>query len=226
MIRNNKINKMFCILVFLFICTSTIAQKDSIFKNHLSVNLASALISGEVGLYYDYRLSDRVAFQLSYGHRFYSPNIIQSGGHSSYQIFPQTGDIIRIGLKKYLRVKNDLMARSAYLTYRLSYWNLHTPKYTNRDGPNGYNMILREVVSVDKNVLNVAFGIGKEINFNKSLFLDLFYTIGASAGQKKTHKYSYGDSNAASYMYPTNTIVKSLALFPTIELGIKVGIGW
>ena len=208
------------------------AQIDSAYKNHLSVNLAAGLISGEVGFYYDRRLTNRIAFQLSYGHRFYSFNLIHNGGPEgqglSYIIHPQYGDIFRIGLKKYIRIRNNGMARTAYLiTSRLSYWNLHTPKYTRLiNGSNGYSTSHREVISVDKNVLNLTFGIGREIIYNHSFFLDLFYCFGLSVGQKKTHMYTSGDQNHVYLIYPPNTFVKTIALFPTIELGFKVGFGW
>lgn len=229
-IRNDKINKLFCILVFLFICTLSFAQKDSIHKNHLSMNLAAGIISGEVGLYYDYRLSNKVAFQLSYGHRFYNFHIIVNGGYGlNYKYFPQQGDIIRLGVKKYFREVIDVKPRSFYLTYRLSYWNLHTPKYTTKDpaASNGMNMIRREIVSEDVNALNGAFGIGRELRADSTSSFDLFFTMGVSVGQKNTHKYSYGGSGSGDdYMYPPNTIVKTTTFYPTFELGWKFGYGW
>ena len=221
----------FLLILFIFISSYSIAQKDSVCRNHISVNLAAGLISGEVGLYYDRRLSDKYAFQLSYGHRFYSFYLVQSGASGPGILYlPQQADIIRIGLKKYFRLKRhgyklDNTARSPiYFNYRLSYWNLHTPKYTNRNGPNGENDILREVVSEDFNVLNFVFGIGKEFKPKKNLFVDLFATAGLSVGQLILHKYSYrGDDNEFTY---NDEIRKGLGLLPVLELGCKVGFGW
>ncbi|HEX8516354.1 MAG TPA: hypothetical protein VF868_09160 [Bacteroidia bacterium] len=206
-------------------CASTFAQNDSIRKNHFSINLASGLISGEVGLYYDHRISDKYGFLLSYGHRFYNFNFIINGGSGyGYRYFPQTADIIRIGLKKYWRNRpNSTEARHSYFLYRVSAWNLHTPKYTTRQGSNGLNGIERSVVAVDKNVVNCGFGVGREIS-KKYLFMDLFASVGISAGLKKIHVYSTGYSGSATDKYYDNRYIQTLALFPTIELGVKIGL--
>jgi hypothetical protein len=223
----------FCLLL-VFICASTIAQKDSVRKNHFSINFASGIISGELGLYFDHRLSDKFGFQLSYGHRFYNFHLINNGGYgSSILYFPQTADIVRIGLKKYLMLKkNRAVGSNAYFIYRLSAWNLHTPKYTDREGSNGLNSIKRSVVSIDDNVLNLAFGIGKETDLifasgickNKKLFLDLFVSGGISCGPSTVHVYSSGFRGSATDEYYNNRYIHGLALFPVLELGVKLGI--
>lgn len=198
-------------------------QKDSLRKNHISFNIAAGLISGEVGLYFDHRISDKFGFQLSYGHRFYNFNLVKNGG-SGFGIlyFPQTSDIIRVGVKKYLK-SNNITNQNKYFIYRISAWNLHTPKYTTReDGSNGLSLIKRSVISVDKNVLNFALGIGKEIN-KKYLYVDLFASLAVSAGLKKTHIYSSGYGGSATNEYYNNKFIKTFAFFPTIEFGCKIG---
>lgn len=224
---------LFCLL-FVFICASAIAQNDSARKNHFSINFASGLFSGEAGLYFDHRISDKFGFQLSYGHRFYNFHIIENGGYGSSILFlPQTADIARIGLKKYLILRNNRTVRSnAYFIYRLSAWNIYTPKYTNRDGSNGLNSITRSVVSIDANVLNFAFGIGKESEARVTsgiwkdrgkLFVDFCASGGISFGSSKTHLYSSGSNGTATSVYYDNRYQQGLTLFPVIELGCKVG---
>lgn len=217
------------ILAFIFISSISIAQKDSIRKNHISVNIAAGLISGEVGLYYDYRLSKKFTFQLSYGHRFYNFHLVvnEDGKRNTY--FPQQGDIIRIGLKKYFREIANVKSRLFYYTYRLSYWNMRTPKYTTIGNANPQShsptvtmpvavTVPREVISEQFNVLNVAFGIGREIYIGSRSSFDSFFSFGVSVGQKATHKYP--DNSNHQYIEKTGEI------FPTLELGCKIGLGW
>lgn len=216
--------KAFAILIFL-ICNGVglSAQTDSLPHHHLSVNLSAATISGEVGFYYDYRFSEKIGFQLSYGHRFYSFNMIANGGSGfDYKYFPQQGDIVRLGVKKFFTFKNGPVP-TTYMMARLSFWNLHTPVYTIRYGSNGLNSTPREVISVDKNVANLGVGFGKEVYFGRHGFLDFFISYGLSIGQKKTHFYYHGYSNQYEYLYPDNTFRKTVALFPTIETGCKIG---
>jgi hypothetical protein len=211
----------------LIICSyySLPAQNDSLPRHHISVNLSAATISGEVGFYYDYRLSRNIGFQLSYGHRFYSFNmIINGGGGFDIKYFPQQGDIVRLGVKKYFTFKSDVEVPPAYMLCRLSFWSLHTPTYTTRYGSNGLNSTPREVISVDKNVGNLGVGIGKEVHFSKHGFLDLYVSIGVSVGEKKIHQHYHGHSNEYEFKYPDNTFQKTLALFPTIETGCKIGL--
>lgn len=222
------IKKTLPLLLFLICIHNLIAQSDSIKKNHLSVNLASGLISGEVGFFYDHRINDKFAYQISYGHRFYNFNIIVNGGSGlGYLILPQTGDIARIGFKRFIMTRRDKGIKPVYLTGRLSYWNLHTPKYCTRDGSNGLNSILRETISVEKYWGNIAVGIGKEFYPRQHIFFDLFYSVGISAGVKKIHKYAYGMSGSCdSETYPDNTFKKKFSICPTIELGCKFGFSW
>jgi len=214
------------LIPFILINSPLTPQNEENRKIYLSSNVASGLISGEANLYLDYKLSENSCLQLSYGHRFYSFNLIKNGGSGSgIKYLPQQADVIRIGIKRYLKIENSNLQRTKYLIYRLSYWNLHTPKYTNRSGSNGLNSSHREIVSVDKNVGNFAFGIGKEVSSNKQLFIDLFLCIGISIGEKNTHRYSY-TSYAGQIELPSNTFERSTSIFPTVELGCKIGIGW
>jgi hypothetical protein len=206
------------------------AQADSVGqpgRHHLSVNMAAGLISGEANVYYDLKLSSKWGAFISYGHRFYSFNMVEDGGGGSgYRFVSQTGDIVRIGLKRYWSF-NTSTEPAFYLLGRIGYWNLHTPKYIKRYGSNGLNTTTREVISVDKNVGNIGIGIGKELHFKRHLFIDMFLSAGISCGEKEIHVYSSGASggSAVNFTYPPNTFRKVIALFPTIELGFKLG-GW
>lgn len=219
--------KALIILVFFFLANCMVAQKDSLRKNHFSLNLAAITISGEAGLYYDRRLPKNWAIQISFGHRFWNFNVIQHGGYSpSYKILPQTGDVIRLGLKKFLHTSKDKETgyQSFYITGRLSYWYLHTPKYCKRYGSNGYNSILRETISVDKNVGHLSIGAGKEFYSKKHFYYDFSYCLGLGFGQKRTHVYSYGNSGSCnSETNPDNYFRKSFTILPTFELACKIG---
>ena len=120
------------LLLFIFTCVTVFGQNDSVRKNHYSMNIAAGVISGEVGLYFDHRISDRLGLELSYGHRFYSFNFVQGGGDQAYKYVPQTADVIRVGLKTYIGSNSNTIGKpNKYIVYRLGAWNLHTPKYIN-----------------------------------------------------------------------------------------------
>jgi hypothetical protein len=217
----------------LYLLTGTLrlaAQADSTKlpgPHHLSVNMFAGLISGEVNIYYDLKLSSKWGGFISYGHRFHSFNMVEDGGvGTGYRFVPQTGDIARIGFKRYWSF-NKSTEPAFYLLGRIGYWNLHTRKYIKRYGSNGLNTTTREVISVDKNVGNIGIGIGKELHFKNHFFMDMFLSGGISCGEKKIHVYSSGSSggSAVNFTYPPNTFRKGIAFFPTIELGFKLG-GW
>ena len=202
-------------------------QMDSI-KNNITTNIASGIISQEVGLYYDLKHTNKSILEFSYAHRFHNLTIIENGGDGGeYKIWKQTGDIARIGYKIFYNSINKYSVFNPYIYYRLSYWNLHTPIYTTRYGSNGLNSTKREVVSVDKNLINFAIGFGKSEQIDEHFYSDFFLILGVSAGQKKTHKYSYGYSGSGNeYQYPSNTFERTVTVLPTLELGINLGYYW
>lgn len=221
------------ILLLLFICLSSLitnvvfAQTNSTI-HYLSTNIASGILVQEAGLYYGATSHDNKILEFSYGHRFHNLTIIENGGVGGDYIFwKQTGDIVRLGFKILNEKINKESNKIGYTYFRLSYWNLHTPNYTNRYGSNGLNMIKREVVSVNKDLLNIAIGFGKIKQLSKQSFIDFFLIFGVSAGQKTIHKYSYGFYGSGSdFYYPENTFEKNNTLYPTIELGFNLGGRW
>lgn len=221
--RNTK--KLFLLPFFISSFIALQAQTDSFPRHHFSFNIAAGIHSGEVGFYYDVRVSKLIGLQLSYGHRFYSFNFIENGGSGlDYKYLAQQGDVARVGVKLFFTSNPDVKVPSSYFLYRVSVWKLHTPTYITRDGSNGLNGTSREVISVDKEVVNFAVGVGKEFHIEKHFYIDLFVCIGVSAGKRKVHKYYYGYSDPYQFKYPDNTYETYPTLFPTLELGFKLGI--
>jgi len=202
-------------------------QIDSV-KNNITINIASGIIFQEAGFYYNLKHSEYSSIEFSYAHRFHDLTIIKNGGEGAdNKIWKQTGDILRLGYKAYHKSRKKFSNYNPYLYYRLSYWNLHTPKYTTRYGSNGMNSTKREIISVDKNVVNLALGFGKSEQISDHFYTDFFLIFGLSAGQKKVHKYSYGYSGSGSeFQYPSNTFERKTTIFPSIELGINIGYYW
>jgi len=218
------------ILTFLFVILlllNSYGQRDSV-RNSVTTNLIAGVLFQEVGLYYNIKLSSHTLIELSYAHRFRNLTIIKNGGSGGeYKLWKQTGDIIRVGFKTYFQADYQFSNYTPYNYFRMSYWNLHTPKYTTREGPNGYNTSLREVISVDKNLINLALGLGKSEQIDEHLFMDFFFAVGLSVGSKRIHKYSYDKSgNGTAILYPDNTIEKTFSILPTIELGFNIGYFW
>jgi hypothetical protein len=218
-------------IIFLFLsiphCISVQAQKDTIPRHHLSANIAAGMLSGELGFYYDLRVSKYIGLQLSYGHRFYSFNLVENGIYDfDYKYAPQQGDIARIGVKVFFTRKPDIALPPAYFLYRFSYWKFHTPTYTVTHANSGWGNTEMEVLSVDKDVFNFGIGVGKEFHFENHLYMDMFASIGISQGKKITYKYYHGHSDPYEIKYPDNTYTTEPALFPTLELGFKLGGFW
>ncbi|MBK9636862.1 MAG: hypothetical protein IPO63_03265 [Bacteroidetes bacterium] len=220
-------NLIICFCILYLFSNPCQGQRDSV-RNSLSTNLVSGIIFQEAGLYYNIKLSSTSLLELSYAHRFRNLTIIKNGGSGSeFKLWKQTGDIVRIGFKAYHEPNYAYSNYSPYFYSRISYWNLHTPKYTTRRGSNGYNSTFREVVSADKNLINLALGLGKSEQVDEHFFTDFFLVVGASIGMKSTHKYTYDSSgNGTTYSYPKNTRVETLTILPTIELGVNVGYFW
>jgi hypothetical protein len=217
------------IFLFLFIhaCISVQAQKDTLLRHHLSANIAAGMLSGELGLYYDLRVSNYIGLQLSYGHRFYNFNLVENGMYDfDYKYVPQRGDIARVGIKVFFTPKSYTELPSAYFLYRFSYWKLHTPTYTVTHANSGLGNAEMEVLSVDKDVFNFGIGVGKEFHFENHVYMDMFVSIGISNGKKITYRYYHGHSDPYEIKYPDNTYSTEPALFPTLELGFKLGGFW
>jgi hypothetical protein len=219
-----------CFLFFLLIsrfCITCKGQVDTIPAHRLSANVAYGILFKEAGLYYNYQYKPNRVFELSYGHRFHNVTIIENGGPGGDFIFwKQTADIVRIGIKTFAKAQEKFKNSSPYLYCRLSFWNEHTPKFTMAYGSNGTSGTPRDVLSVDKNVVNVGLGFGKTALLDEHFYTDLFLVFGISAGQKKIHKYTYGGNDGISFSYPENTFIRSTTLFPTIEIGVNIGLYW
>lgn len=218
-------------LLFIYLSTlitNVVFAQTSSNSHYLSTNIASGIFFQEAGFYYGVTSHDNKILEFSYAHRFHNLTIIENGGVGGAYIFwKQTGDIIRLGYKYFNEGIDKESNKIRYTYFRFSYWNLHTPNYTNRYGSNGLNMIKREVVSVNKNLLNIAIGFGKIKQLSKQSFIDYFIIFGVSAGQKTIHKYSYGFFGSGSdFLYPENTFEKNNTLYPTIELGFNLGGRW
>lgn len=217
--------KSFVISLFCLLEISCFAQNDSA-KCSLSTNIASGIFFQEAGLYYNLQLSHKSLLEISYGHRFRHITIIENGGKGSeYKFWKQTGDVLRIGYKVYHSPRNKYSSYSPYYYYRISYWNLHTPKYTTRNGSNGLSSTIREVVSADKNLVNLAIGIGKSEQYDNHFFTDFFFIMGLSIGSRRTHQYSYGYSGT-EFSYPVDAFKNTSVICPTVEIGVNVGYFW
>jgi hypothetical protein len=218
------------ILIFFPICFCSLhvlGQQDSV-RNSVSTNIISGIIFQEAGIYYNIKINSSALIELSYAHRFRDLTIIKNGGEGGeLKLWKQTSDIARIGFKSYHELDIKSGNFTPYFYARLSYWNLHTPKFTTRNGSNSIFNIKREVVSWDRNLVNMALGFGKSEQMDEHLFMDFFVVAGFSVGTKRIHKYTYDSTgNGTAFQYPENTIENTLSIFPTIELGFNVGYYW
>lgn len=202
-------------------------QQDSV-RNSVSTNLISGIIFQEAGLYYNIKINSSALIELSYAHRFRDLTIIKNGGKGGeFKLWKQTADIARIGFKSYHEIESKYSNFTPYYYARLSYWNLHTPKFTTRSGSNSTFNTKREVVSWDRNLINFSMGIGQSEQIDEHFFMDFFVVAGFSLGTKRIHKYSYDSTgNGTAFQYPENTIENTLSIFPTIELGFNIGYYW
>jgi hypothetical protein len=216
---NFNMKRLFIVLSILYF-QNTFGQKDTIKKNCISINLFQIAVNGEAGLYFDRNIGKDLGFEFSYGHRFWNFNIIKGGGPNTTPYFPQTADIIRIGIKRFI---ND---KKLYYSVRLGYENTHTPKYWERQGSGGLNSTWIKYISVDKNLFNFSTGMGKEYYYKEHLFINVFFAGGFCIGKKATHYFGDGQHG---YFPETATYNKDEhyyndAFFPTIEIGIKIGL--
>lgn len=215
-------------LYILFICSpNAFGQQDSV-RNSINTNLISGIIFQEAGLYYNIKINSSALIELSYAHRFRDLTFIKNGGDGGeFKLWKQTSDIVRIGFKSYHEIEFQYSNFTPYYYARLSYWNLHTPKFTTRRGSNSTFNTFREVVSWDRNLINMGMGIGKSEQLDEHLFMDFFVVAGFSVGTKRIHKYTYDSTgNGTAIKYPENTIEKTISIFPTIELGFNIGYFW
>jgi hypothetical protein len=208
------------ILLFVFFTTvPATAQTDStqaMPRHHLSVNLFAGLAFGEVGGYYDYRISKALSVQASYGHRFYDFHTYQQNidAYTSRVYQPQQTDIYRLDLKNYFSPRKGKQFSNSYLLYRLHYWETKARGYTQyygfgRQDEHHINEIVK---SIQKKNAGVAIGLGSGFDFPNHVCLDLSFVTGFTAGNKKI-------------TYPNGTYTYKPSFFLTFELGAKIG-GW
>ncbi|MBK7966164.1 MAG: hypothetical protein IPK10_13375 [Bacteroidetes bacterium] len=220
--------KLILSLYLLCFCSlQSFSQQDSV-RNSVTTNIISGVLFQEAGLYYNIKITSSSLVELSYAHRFRDLTIIKNGGDGGeFKLWKQTSDIVRIGFKSYHEIESVYSNFTPYFYARMSYWNLHTPKFTTRSGSNSTFNIKREVVSWDRNLVNMALGFGKSEQMDEHLFIDFFVVAGFSIGTKRIHKYTYDSTgNGTALKYPENTIENTLSIFPTIELGFNVGYFW
>ena len=223
--RNLQIVFFFLLVLFSNNC---FAQKDTIANNHLSGNIVSAVLSGELGFYYEHSISKTCSFRISYGHRFWQGSIIKNGDvGGDYKYLPQEADVARLGIKKYLGANEKWKGKNSYIVFQTSYWHMQSPKYTTTNGSNGSNTSKREVVSVERKMLNGSVGFGSMHYYNKHFFSDTFIQFGVSKGHKFTQYYSYGwAEHEDAFLYPPKTIEKEDTFLPTIDIGFCLGYCW
>ncbi|HEX5002154.1 MAG TPA: hypothetical protein VFW78_06635 [Bacteroidia bacterium] len=216
------------IFLFLVYCPKyCFSQTDTIPKHFLGANIAAAVLSGELGFYYEYAFHPSLQLTTSYGHRFWQFSIIENGrSGGDFKYLAQQADILRLGIKKQIsRAKYRLATK--YVVFQTSYWNMRSPKYTTRDGSNGLNDIRRDVISVNRKMFNGSIGFGMCTYQSEHFYSDAFIMLGVSTGNKSTHYYSWGwGGNDNDYDYPPDTIEKDKTLLPTIDIGYCLGFGW
>ena len=217
---------MSCIsLLYYNLC---IAQSNSIPKHYISFNIPSAILSGELGFYYDTHLSKTFDLRASYGHRFWQFNVIKNGDvGGDYKYLPQRADIARFSLITHFHPSELETNSSLFLIFQPSYWKLQTPKYITTDGSNGLNSSTRYVISVQRKMFNSSIGFGHMLNINKHFYTDMFLLFGISFGTKYTHYYTRGYAGHEDiYIYPENTIESRESILPTIDIGTRIGYRW
>jgi hypothetical protein len=205
--------------VLLYTAMHITAQTDStqaMPRHHLSVNLFAGLAFGEVGGYYDYRISKTLSIQASYGHRFYDFHTYQQNidVYTSRVYQSQITDIYRLDLKNYFSPKKGKQFSTSYLLYRLHYWETNAGKYTQYYGfdKQDEHHINKIIKSTEKRNVGIAIGLGKGFDFPNHFFLDLNFVTGLTAGNKKI-------------TYWNNNFEYKPSFFLTFELGAKIG-GW
>ena len=202
------------------------AQRDSA-VHYFTTNLASGIFFREAGLYYGHPISHNSLIEISYGHRFYNLTVIENGGEGAdYKLWKQTGDLFKIGYKKYYAPKKHKPYKIPYLYLRTGYYDFHTPEYITRRGSNGLNTTFREVISVDKKLINLAVGFGKSEEVSENFIFDFFLIGGISTGNKTVNHHTYGGTDGNSTAYPPNTKSSEGTLLPSFELGLNVGYYW
>jgi len=214
--------KCHSILIFFLLLSF---QGSSQIRYGISTNIFAGFVNGEIGCYFEYPLLKNISAHFSYGHRLYQFNIIQNGGSGpDIKYLAQRGHIIRTGVRKFSGEMFELPYSGRYVLFQTSYWNLHTPKHITRYGANGVGGTLREVISVDKNLINLSVGLGKKRIFNSHFILDIFLAGGISVGEKKIHKYSWGRyDDGDTNLFPPNTFVYESSISPTVDIGINLG---
>ena len=217
-----------CLLIFLVLFASRLfAQLDTIHSHYLSANATSFLTTGEVGFYYEYWPASKFSFRVSYGHRFWQPNLIVNGGSGSgIQYYPGKAEVARLGTKMYF-FKDAGQLRRFYLLYNLNGMYFDSGKYTTRSGSNGMNGIPRWVTRVERMMGGMSVGGGTMQKLKNRLFIDYFIAFGYVMGEKTTTDYSYGGyAEGNIHDYDPDRVEKGRAAMPLVEFGICVGGVW
>jgi hypothetical protein len=204
---------LFCVTIP---ATAQTDSTQSMPRHHVSVNLFAGLAFGEVGGYYDYRISEVLSIQASYGHRFYDFHTYQRNidVYTSRVYQAQQADIYRLDLKTYFSPHKGKRFSNSYLLYRLDYWETKARGYLQYYGfdKEDEHHVNGGVQSIQKKNAGVAIGLGSGFDFPNHICLDLNFVTGFTAGNKKI-------------TFPDNSYEYSPSLFLTFELGAKIG-GW
>lgn len=222
------------ILVIYILCSfKSYSQNDSVFKNHLSINLFHTAINGEAGLYYDRVLSNRFTLSTSYGYRFYDfyavtePNFLFPKPNYS----PLTSNAFNIGFKRFGFTKRDHPKGNHYLMLNLSYKN------TFSDIIHHKKSYATEIYTLKGNFFGVSLAAGFERFSGKHFFFEGNVTIGMFYGMWEKHLTAsikeayYTDPFNGQTTYGTVTTKedqykKEYRLYPILHLRLNPGFGF
>ena len=215
---------MFSLTIILKFPDTAHAQFDSTKSHYLSFNALAFTLAGEVGFYYEYWPKPSISYRISYGHRFWQPNVIKNGGSGSgIQYYPGKADAIRLGFKFHPFEYGTGESKPGYFLCQLNGFFFDSGKYTTREGSNGLNSIPRWVTKVERFMGGMTLGGGFTKIHKPTLCIDYFLAVGFCFGNKRTTDYSYGASNGNQYDYNHDRVETTNAAMPLLEVGICIG---
>ncbi len=197
------------------------------------------MLKAQDSLHKNFYIRDKIRFNplqaivdelsVSYEHRFSEKIGIEVMGGSIYSTKPITNDldrnngcVFRFGIKYYMPTNSN--SEEAYLEPILMYKYVHySPQwvavsYIWLDAPDGY------VQSQELNVAEIAVNVGKEIHLFNIITMDCYWGIGLRYRYGEEILYEFDPANDYKQIYPSPIHVPVRELFPTIKLGIKIGL--
>ena len=219
--------KPFCLLIFLTCILSTSMHAQDSLKNtgymseKIKINPIQSLIN-ELGLSYEHRFSQSMGIEINGGY-IYSRSTKVSTPTFLSSIFISNGFFTRLGVKYYYDKKKSECYFETLLIYKYSSYNhldFPTAKYTSSN-PEFYNQ------TQYLNSAEIAMVLGWEYNYDKSP-LDVYIGVGL--------RNDFGEIIYFSHNLPAASLFSSPIIpekhepfdqiFPTIKLGLKIGIGF